>query len=189
MSGNVKGNLESEIVVQTILFQHSLLINLKLNNCFGTPWWQSLRECCNFSQYLQFCNLFDWDNVCCTCSSMKTFCLQHINKKNKTETSLTSQQLSPPWSSYSMKAVTVRLIWNILLFKKIFRATVQLIWNVFWGEIFFRVTVLLFSKTDHQVSSGSNHTALITLLKSHCFNHTAQITLSLGCFGKLFHIP
>ena len=53
-------------------------------------------------QYLQFCNLFVWDNVCCTCSSMKTFCLQHINKKNKTETGLTSQQLTPPWSSYSM---------------------------------------------------------------------------------------
>ena len=102
MSGNVKGNLESETVVQTILFQHSLPINLKHNNCFGTPWWQSLRECRKFSQYLQLCNLFDWDNVCCTCRSMKTFCLQHINKKNKTETDLTSQQLSPPWSSYSM---------------------------------------------------------------------------------------
>ena len=81
MTENVKGNLESETVVQTILFQYSLPINLKHNNCFGTPWWQSLRECRKFSQYLQFCNLFDWDNVCCTCSSMKTFCLQHINKK------------------------------------------------------------------------------------------------------------
>ena len=76
MSGNVKGNLESETVVQRILFQHSLLINLKLNNCFGTPLWQSLRECRKFSQYLQFCNLLSvMDN------------LQHISVVDKRLTS------------------------------------------------------------------------------------------------------
>ena len=82
-----------------------------------------------------------------------------------------------------MKAVTVQLIF----FSKKFRATVQLLWNIFLGWNIFQ---------GHRAIIFKNRPPGVFWLKSHCFNHTAQITplkshsqitLSLGCFGKLFH--